>query len=813
MNVSSLGTQSTQSTPSNIVTSVGKNIAPSNILDTSDIIELKNNLQSYADIITGTSVFNTLGNAADISAMIYNILEDLYITQPRDAIDFANQAPSSQFVTDYFMRFGISNEYLANYPQMLKTKTAYMLNQLFMYKGTAKIYDYFNEILSEFYDGLNFYNVEVEQRHYTSTYENPIVKSCYYIKSDNTIMDSYGIQQNDATVLIDESIEFQIYVKLNTALNRVQYRFKFFETTTQRFQITLTSSNKSFIIDINLDEFSDYIMAFTPITQYDSPIIHNIYYLKNGNIDPKYALSLGTDLSTFKDLNISYKLSTTLNALNSTVTYTLTFIAPTIADILITIGDLNSIIIPEGSTTYNTTFSVSNIYTKKERNADDLRYVLKPILINSPLNLLNEVQDTDISTPNYLMTLPDFFDTDVNNIQKKNIFPLCTNVLYIQFAGANTMDTMLYLPDLVRMFSMTITQFDTFTFNFNNLNIKMPMRDYINILMYLKLKELEINTPGYEWSIPASFAGVYSNFIFPYSDVNDIYSLLTYYKDMGHDYNQFQTFKDRYYAYLGAVNQLQNTHIFNMQQFEDSLSGNIPTDFPTFFTVLNNYFPASVNIIGGVDQNEEMIKNITVLYNSYNPSTVDEFFSILSSMDTVYPNMNNTLYDMLKTKFSGKYSTLIQQLNNITTVDEIISTYLYNYKFMLTQITKYDNIVSYFVNDIYQNFMLDATFKENFFDPVVKLFNQYFFKAEQSYQNYDADLEIVKDKMQMVVLNSSMETQVQLDKYYSTHLQISTHINQPFATFKDNLMQQDNFIIDITTEDSSGNFTTITYTN
>jgi hypothetical protein len=236
---------------------------------------------------------------------------------------------------------------------------------------------------------------------------------------------------------------------------------------------------------------------------------------------------------------------------------------------------------------------------------------------------------------------------------------------------------------------------------------------------------------------------------------------------MKHDHDTFKEFKRRYNRLLNEPNQSQTTKIFNMTQFHEYLAGNIPETFEKFFLMLEEAFPNNINIINNFDQNKIMKEEVHKYYDLYKPETPRELFNIISLQDIEYVKLNNGLYDMLKTYFIDKYPRVIQQIEALQGRVPFLELYLHNYKRMLVEVVKMDNFITYFVNDLFKSYLTGAAFKLEFFDPVMDMFQKYFFKAELSYQNSDALLQTIRDKMQQVTCGSEHTVLTDLNNIFS----------------------------------------------
>lgn len=664
-------------------------VSVSNILDAPDVKFLKTSLHEYANIITESPLFDTNNNKDDINNLLYTFLEDLYIKEPEEVINFVNQKPSKKLIANLFSQFGISEKLLKAFPDLLKTKTAYMLSQLFETKGSNKTFDFFNEIISEFYHNLNFYNIRVEQREFSSKYEQPTIVNKYYLENDNSISNIYTEEQiSDRNILKDDNIQVKIYTTLYKNQNKVKYHLKFYPIDDQ--------------VDIST---GDWTLPY------------------NVNIKLDYS----------EDIQVQ-----------------------------------------RGETEIEVELKKYDIYDLSERLQSELVYKAEPILINDPLSVISpneEINSNNFRTNKYLMQPQDYFNTNIYNTDPVNIFPIITNILYIQFGTTETIDAMEYHPDLVRMFAMTTTRDDVFSFKIGTTVVKVPMSEYVNILTFIKLKELQFKTretgKEWKWGDQELVSKTFTSMIYPKDRINEIYELILYYKDMRHEHKTFNEFKRRFNLLMGDANQIKTSQIFNIAEFHEYLAGNIPETFDEFFQMLEKFYPNNVNFISSKDQNKILKEKVRFIYKTYSPNHPKELFNLIAMNDEEYIGLNSSLYDMLKLHFIDKYPRVVQQIEAIDSGEAFIELYLNNYKRMLVEVVKMDNLVTYFVNDTFKRFIMASTFKEEFFDPVMNLFSQYFFKAELSYQNTDVIIHTVKDKMQRVTCGTDSYYDVDLKDYYS----------------------------------------------
>ena len=769
---------------------MGIQVDISNTLDSPDVKVIKTALREYSEIITDCAIFNTNNNKDDLTNTIYKFLEDLYVTEPEEVINFINQKPSKKLIINIFRQFGISEKHISRFPDILKTKTAYLLNQLFETKGSIYTFELFNEVVKEFYHNLNFYNVQIEQRQFLSKYNNPGITKIFYLNADGSIHDMYPVPQGQSEiqedVFRDESIGYKIFTKLDASQNEVLYHIKFFEVLENKVKLKINFGADDIIVPKDVDEWYVTLKKYdiygrTALTQgekefYLDPanteVKHKYFVDSNGEPIASYGKTT-FEMLHYSDPAIDPTIISNIDNVDDQdiISFELVFAVVTTQDIKFRLFDFESIIIPSGSTRH--TIEVQN-YKQSVRDEQEIVYKLEPVLINDPLNVITNINPSDLRTSKYLMQRYDYFSTDTRNELPANVFPIITNVMFIQFGSAEAVDAMEILPDLVRMFAMTYTQDKLFSFNVGSSTIKIPMNEYINLLTYMKLKEIELKNPGWSYGTFDIPGKQFSSLTFPYDRLEEIYNLITFYKDMKHEHNVFLEFKRRLSAMLQETNQQRETRIYNISQFHTYLAGNIPSTFPEFFAEMEEFYPnvtydavgdvATGVLFAGKDQNKIMKEEVQFIYTTYSPATPQELFDLIAIQDKEYVRLNNSVYDMLKQHFISKYPRVIQQIDAITTPSDITRLFLSNYKRVLVDVTKMDNLVTLFVNDTFTRFLLGDTFKEEFFNPVIELFQQYFFKAELSYQNLDQILHIVKDKMQQVTTGSESSFHVSVEK-------------------------------------------------
>jgi hypothetical protein len=83
--------------------------------------------------------------------------------------------------------------------------------------------------------------------------------------------------------------------------------------------------------------------------------------------------------------------------------------------------------------------------------------------------------------------------------------------------------------------------------------------------------------------------------------------------------------------------------------------------------------------------------------------------------------------------------------------------FLQLYKQIEPDIVKRDDNIKYFFRDTFSRLIMGNTFKNEFFDPIVNLFENYFFNIDQSYMNTDVQTYKIKDKMNFIPVDSRIK--------------------------------------------------------
>jgi hypothetical protein len=701
-----------------------------------------NQISEFSDLLLSLPMFRDLNNKEELKQLFIKVLNDLYLVIPEEVLNFLQNKPSKKFLTLYFMQMGIDEVIIKTIPDEFKIKLIYILYQLFEVRGTTQVYKYFAEILEDITGQMNFYTVNIEQS------ENFVVEK-------NKVPSITKIEYLDSR--IPNNTTYSYLYEEDGYFNR----YPFFKPSVS---ISFDYARMKKIITIRLN-----IKAWEKLKFTLSP---NDYEVSQGKIDEK----------------VIY-----IEALSLTGKYE---------------EDLS-------------------MYESQTTGVKELKYKLKPVYIMNEKNILTEL-DSDIRTHKYFMKLDQYIQR--NNVSVKRLaFPINTNVLYIQYSsGDDLFDTMTILPDLVRYYGMTSLQNESFFMNIGNFSGRIPLPDYMDILTYIKLEEIKYSNPGWDFNTEHSVFNAptnsyvpvdtyFSNFIYPKEKLPEIEKLMIDYKDMTLDtkdvyelatlngsqqkilkkissYKQYHDFKLKFTKLMSSQENLQIETIFNSALFKEKLTGNLPETISKLIEDLV-YFINTSTIVEELNIDKQVIiDELYFLRDEYEfmETEVDNYIKVL----TDYSSAN---YEIFKRKITVKYPRLIQEidllrakadlpedtlytaLNNIDAVPVgrkiYFNTFLALYKQLEPDIIKKDEYIKYFFKDTYMRLILGSTFKNEFFDPLVNLFNNYFFNIDQSYFNSDISSFKIRNKMNYIPIDSESNFNI-----YGTTFSKQEYLNEVGST-------------------------------
>lgn len=699
------------------------------------------NLNDFAELLISLPMFRDLNNSDELKKTFLIFLQDLYKVVPEEVINFLKNKPSKKFLTLYFMQHGIDEKITKSIPDDYKTKIIYLLQQLFEVRGTVQVYPYLANILEDITGKMNFYNIVVEE---TDEYKNEKFKVPTIIKIE--------YKEDDPTILAQHAANG------------------------------------------DMD-------SYRPIEE---------YYAKGYDVLIPPKLKISFDYRRMK------KITTISLAVKAW--YPLRFtLRPTDEQIALGITEEKTIELPSLSLSTKMEEDLS-IFDSQRHGTKQFIYKLKPLYIMDDKNILESI-DSDFTTKKYFMKLEQYIQRTAKSA-KKNIFPVNTNVLYIQYSsGEDLIDTMKLYPDMIRMYSATALQNEKFYINIGNYSNRIPFRDYMDILSYIKIEEIKYKNPGWDFdTIVKRFNPLqnqlidittyFSSFRYPLSMLPELDKLITDYSDMLIDtkdvyilendgitktlnkispYDQYHDIKIRFQYFLSLQENIKITDVFNSEDFKEKLAGNQPNLISELIIILTDFINEKVSL-QLLDQSTatNLINELTFIKVEWGlgDDEIQNYINLLL-------NYSNTNYELYKQKIIVKYPRLIQEIENIASQADFVDPndidsvpvgakayfylFLQLYKQIEPDIIKKNDYIKYFFRDIFSRLMMGNIFKEEFFDPIINLFENYFFNIDQSYINSDMQIYRLKDKMNFIPVQSKMYSTLEVPRFSRDFYALSKH--------------------------------------
>jgi hypothetical protein len=556
----------------------------------------------------------------------------------------------------------------------------------------------------------------------------------------------------------------------------------------------------------NLNYYNVVVNYDAKIKEY-RPNIQSLFYIKEiGEISDMYNIK-NNDASLFIDNELELKYFSSYNDVTKKLKVKLKFFEELKYNAKICFFGLPERILERGGEVYEVSYAYN--IESDQRSPANIRYELDPILINNKAKQIYELDASDLRTNKYLMIHEDYFDTNYLNSIPKNVFPINTNVLYIQFDASEAFDSMELYPDLIRMYGMTSLQFNKIPFQFDDVTVNMTLSDYVDTLVILKLKEV-----GFDGDDIFKHVGIIDTYTMSVVDLdklNEISNCIELYKDMGHSREQFDKFRssfDKLKTYNSNKTEKLSTliyKVFNKNEIDDAFLRD------SIIKVVYEVFDYDIIEKNNSNTVNKLIKDVTIeidrIINIYSPTTMKEFIGYLEEHEQKIINLNDaTLFNKLEGKLIGKYPRLFQKIMGLKSFDsnkslelqtkegynpeKYVELFILNFQIFTTNIINEHIYIHYFVADLFSRFIQGGSFQREFFDPVMNMFQQYFTKAEQSYQNRASVNDIFKNKLQQIIATSTSSSNT-LTKQFSTTEYMEWEDNRVNIEQTDNIISEE----------------------
>ncbi len=120
-------------------------------------------LQEFNDIIVELPAFRDLKSKDNIKNVLDIFMREIYLNQPKELFDAFNYHLSEKMQDTFFKNYGIDDDYSDDLMGYVKPDIAYSLEKLFQNKGSNTIFKLLANLLESVFPRINFYNIEVQK--------------------------------------------------------------------------------------------------------------------------------------------------------------------------------------------------------------------------------------------------------------------------------------------------------------------------------------------------------------------------------------------------------------------------------------------------------------------------------------------------------------------------------------------------------------------------------------------------------------------------------------------------------------------------
>ena len=189
----------------------------------------------------------------------------------------------------------------------------------------------------------------------------------------------------------------------------------------------------------------------------------------------------------------------------------------------------------------------------------------------------------------------------------------------------------------------------------------------------------------------------------------------------------------------------------------------------------NPQFTSGINF--SVTFSQEHVDNIVEILHEYQEADYKDLKQIQNIKRKWNFLVNNYFKPILKFRnaqevidyLDAKYPDLIPLIQQFSTPEEYIDFYLEMYNRVLYQIDLADDYLAMYLNFIFLNVISGEAFIDNFFMPVYKLFQRYFFPIEMDFLNKITDAYIIKSKLDSFGTAHDVHTKLTLKGFLSKY--------------------------------------------
>jgi len=423
---------------------------------------------------------------------------------------------------------------------------------------------------------------------------------------------------------------------------------------------------------------------------------------------------------------------------------------------------------------YNTTDNLIPSKIKLNDEIFKLEYSLDILHTGNPNTLLKKVGLEELRHPKFIMQIKQFVQTvntqsilnDTNNVNtsnkvdKYNVFPIRTNLIYLQYninTSINTYNDELILDDLIHhkaniLLSEPGTKIDNYgiDINLDNYIHSVNLKDLYLILNYIELKK------HYDNNFNLS-GKVYTSLIYNFNDINEFSTELLEINEL---IELYPLIKDK-----------ESRELFNFKYDKFRQKQNIPNKLNTVISILkylkNDITPGDYN-------SSDSISELYDYIDKNNPFKIPNFKeTVIEIVETFELDNLNQVLLKLEELFYTEYKNLLNSMGESTnirfmsSIDKYLKSNESDIPKLLIEIHrqidlellkyKTDPVVKTFFNNLFFNMIIGKEYKRMYINPLLNLFKKYFFNAELIIKESSFDGIIVNDNTQNIFID---------DKYY-----------------------------------------------
>jgi len=175
-------------------------------------------------------------------------------------------------------------------------------------------------------------------------------------------------------------------------------------------------------------------------------------------------------------------------------------------------------------------------------------------------------------------------------------------------------------------------------------------------------------------------------------------------------------------------------------------------------------------------------------------------------------------YKELKAFINDNYPEIITIISDFETDKDYLQFYIDMYLNVLANIDIEDNYINLYINSLFLTVITGDAFIDNFFTPIYKIFQKYFFPIEMDFLAKIAQTFLVKDKFEGISYDQKIsmsfdskemtkifakpdKIRVYILKDYKKQIYLNDKINVIVNTFqRDNIIKKDNIYLNINTD-------------